>query len=244
MNVRPFAVFGLTVALASFAAVAAASSWQFVIPEGWVDLSPGKPVPEGVPEEVATMTQSGIFVVYGMDLKGAKDGFAENVNAVVQPAVLVADEAELARYASELPAQVRREVPGAKATVLEQGVVPIGGVPSFRFVVDVDAPQAHMRTLQYVIPGGSEAAMLTYTSTPDAFATYLPTFEKAAAATQGAAAAPTAAKLGRKLVTSTGVSAGDWQKIFGFGGKVIGAIVAVLVVGVLSRIGRRKKAAL
>lgn len=243
MRGRSLSVFLLVVALASSATVAAASNWHFAIPEGWADLSPGKPVPEGVPEEVTAVTQSGVYLVYGMDLAGAEDGFAENVNAVVQPVVLVADEEQLARYAAELPSQVRREVPGAKATVLEQGVVPIGGVPSFRFVVDVDAPQAHMRTLSYVIPGGSEAAMLTYTSTPDKFATYLPTFEKAAAATQGAAAAPAAAQLGRKLVTSTGVSAGDWQKIFGFGGKVIGVIVGVLVVGVLGRIARRRRAA-
>jgi hypothetical protein len=232
------------VAALSIAAVAAPASaaFKFAIPDGWTDLSPGKEAPKEVPEQLVTMAQSGVYAAYAIDLAGGKDGFAENLNAVVNHRPFVADDASLEQYLEEFPAQVRREVPGAKVKVSEQGLQEIGGVPSLRLVADIEMPTFTMRTLQYVIPGGDETAALTYSATPDSFDQYLPTFEAAAKKTVGAAAAPMAARVGQKLL-QTGVSANDWQKIFGFGGKVIGAIVGVLVVLLVSRIARRKKAA-
>ena len=224
------------------AAAPASAAWKFAIPEGWIDLSPGKEAPEEIPEELVTMAQSGVYAAYAIDLAGGKDGFAENLNAVVSRRPLVADDASLKQYLDEFPAQVRREVPGGKVKILEQAVQPIGGVPSLRLVADIELPTFTMRTLQYVIPGGDETVALTYSATPDSFDQYLPTFEAAAKKTEGAAAAPMAARVGQKLL-QTGVSAGDWQKIFGFGGKVIGAIVGVGVVLLISRMAKRRKTA-
>lgn len=232
------AVAGLWLAAASTPAFAA---WKFAIPDGWTDLSPGQPVPKEIPEAMASMVQSGVYAAYAIDMQGAKDGFAENLNAVVNHRPLVADETTLAQYVGEFPAQAAREVPGAKITVLEQGVKPIGGVPSLRVVADIAAPSLTMRSLQYVIPGGEETVALTYSATPETFDEYLPAFEAAAAKTEGAAAAPMAAQIGSKLL-ETGVSAGDWRKIFTFGGRVIGAVVGVLVVLLLSKAAKRKKA--
>lgn len=228
--------------LVATAATPAFAAWKFTVPDGWADLSPGKEVPKEVPEALATMAQSGIYAAYAIDIQGGQDGFAENLNAVVNRRPLVADETTLKQYVAEFPAQAAREVPGATVTVREQGVAPIGGVPSLRVVADIAAPSVTMRSLQYIIPGGEETVALTYSATPETFDRYLPIFEAAAAKTEGAAAAPMAAQIGNKLL-KTGVSAGDWQKIFTFGGKIIGAVVGVLVVLLLSRAAKRKKAA-
>lgn len=235
-----FTVAGLF--LAALAAAPAHAAWQFAVPDGWTDLSPGQPVPKEIPEALATMVHSGTYAAYAIDMKGSEDGFAENLNAVVNHRPLVADETTLKQYVGELPAQAAREVPGARVTVSEKSVQPIGGVPSLRVVADITAPGVTMRTLQYVIPGGEETVLLTYSATPETFDRYLPTFEAAAQKTQGAAAAPMAAQIGSKLL-ATGVSASDWKKIFGFGGKIIGAAFGVGLVLLVSRMAKRKKAA-
>lgn len=240
--IRSLALAAAVLSLAAVTTQSAFAAWKFAIPDGWTDLSPGQPVPKEVPEALADMAQSGVYTAYAIDLKGAKDGFAENLNAVVNHRPLVADETTLKQYVGEFPAQAAREVPGAKITVLEQGVKPIGGVPSLRVVADIATSSMTMRSLQYVIPGGEETVALTYSATPDSFEKYLPIFEAAAAKTEGAAAAPMAAQIGSKLL-KTGVSAGDWKKIFVFGGRVIGAIVGVLIVLLVSKAAKRKKVA-
>jgi len=237
-----FAVIVVGLVMSAAATAPASAAWKFAVPDGWVDLSPGKEAPKEVPEAVTMVAQSGVYTAYAIDLAGGKDGFAENFNAVINHRAFVADDASLKQYLSEFPAQVRREVPGAKVKVLEQTVQPIGGVPSLRVVADIEMPTFTMRSLQYVIPGGDETVALTYSATPDSFDEYLPTFEAAAKKTEGASPAPMAARVGQKLL-STGVSAGDWQKIFGFGGKVIGGLVGVGVVLLISRMAKRRKAA-
>ena len=234
----------IAVVLASATVVLAAparAAWSFAVPDGWTDLSPGKPVPKGVPEAVAAQTQSGIYAFYAMDLGGAKDGFAENVNAVVNPGTLVANERSLGEYVATLPAQASRELPGGSIQVVEKSVVQVAGVDSLRILCDVDALSVKLRTLQYIVPGGDNVAVVTYSSTPTEFARYLPVFEAAVQKTQGAAAAPIAAKVGQRLL-DTGVSAHDWQAIFTFAGRIIGIVVALVVISVVSRLMKRKKA--
>jgi len=238
------AAFLMAVVLASATLVLAApacAAWSFAVPEGWSDLSPGKPVPKGVPEAVAAQTQSGVYAFYAMDLGGAKDGFAENVNAVVNPGTLVANERSLGEYVATLPAQASRELPGGSIQVVEKSVVAVAGVDSLRILCDVDAVSLKLRTLQYIVPGGDNVAVITYSSTPKEFARYLPVFEAAVQKTRGAAAAPMAAKVGQKLL-DTGVSAHDWQAIFTFVGRIIGIVVALVVISVVSRLMKRKKA--
>ncbi|HXT20967.1 MAG TPA: hypothetical protein VN923_09470, partial [Thermoanaerobaculia bacterium] len=160
---------------------------------------------------------------------------------IVQQVPTVVNQESLEQYVAAFPAQARREVPGAKITVREQGLKPIAGVPSLRLVIDLESPVVTMRTLHYLIPGGSETAALTYSATAETFDQYLPIFEAAAQKTEGAAEAPMTAKVGQKLL-ATGVSADDWQKIFSVGGKWIGALLGLGVVLLASRLAKRKKA--
>ena len=57
-------------------AVPALAEWQFAIPPGWTDISPGKPVPKGIPGITAGIIESHHFHTYAMDLKDATDEFA------------------------------------------------------------------------------------------------------------------------------------------------------------------------
>jgi len=177
-----------------------------------------------------------------MDVAGRKDGFATNLNVIVTPGSLVPSPEVLDQLVAAMPAQAAREVPGSTVTVVEKSIVDVAGVPSLRIVADLKTRTLTMRILKYTVPGGDHLALITYATTPKAYAHYLPIFEAAVQQTKGAAAAPVAAQLGAKLrgLADDKVSNDDWQKIFGFGGKVIGALVAIVLVSVFSR--RRKKA--
>jgi len=224
-------------------AVPALAEWHFAIPPGWDDLSPGKPIPKDVPESVSSVTQSGQFHTYGMDLKGRTPRFAANFNAVVRPVAMVANEQILREVRPEIAAQVAREMPGARTTVLESLVVPVAGQPSLRFVVEVTTPELSMRLLKYAIPGGEETAFLTYAATPETFPKYLPAFEASAQQTQGAAAPPMARRIGARLREWGGdsLSAEDWQKILTQGGRLVGFVVVLVIFSVFRR--RQKKGA-
>jgi len=71
--------------LAATVATPAFAAWKFAVPDGWTDLSPGQPVPEEVPEALATMVQSGVYTAYAIDMKGAKDGFSRERLASSHP---------------------------------------------------------------------------------------------------------------------------------------------------------------
>lgn len=241
----------LRLALFAFLAVAAwpsapaiAAEWHFAVPPGWVDLSPGQPLPAELPAEVTAAVHSGLYKAFAMDLHPANGGFKENLTAVVNPRALVADEGLLRKYVELLPAQAGREIPGANAGVLEQGIVSIQGVPSLRLVVAVIREDgSKLRMLQYIIPGGETSAALTYTSTAAAFPEHLPIFEAAARATQGAMPAPALARLRQRLLESWlgDLSPDDREKIFGGGGKLVGFVVAITLVTLVQRRIKRRK---
>jgi hypothetical protein len=222
--------------------VPARAELQFTIPDGWADLSPGKPIPAGVPESVSAVTQSGTYALYAMDLGGAKkDNFAENMNVIVRQRPLVADARTLQQLVASLPAQAAQEVPGAKLTVLEQSVVPVAGVPALRVVLELANDESTMRTLEYMISGGDSTAQVSYSSSPAEFARYLPIFEAAVQKTTGVAAPPLGARLGSKLL-ATGMSAEDAQTWLVLGGRVLGVVVFVLVFTLLARRSKRRSA--
>jgi len=237
----------LAACLLAVAAAPARADWKFAIPDGWTDLSPGKPAPKDLPEEVAdeitTIAQSGTYHTYAMDLRNRKrGGFAQNLNAIVQQRPLVADQRALEQWAASVPAQAAQEIAGGTGKVVEQSIVPVAGVPSLRLVVDIESTDAKMRSLVYMIPGGRSTAQVTYSSAPDDFAKALPLFESTVRKTEGAALAPVTAQIGSKLL-QTGVSADDWRKIFGLGGKLIGGGIGILVALYFANRSKRKKAA-
>jgi hypothetical protein len=114
-----------------------------------------------------------------------EDGFYENFNAVVQEGALRVDEAAVKEWGEKLPAEFSKAM-GGPVTVVEVKLSSIGGVPVIRAIFDAALPEIKMRQMQYVVPGGKEYAILTYSSTPEVFDRYVGIFDAAAMATQGA----------------------------------------------------------
>lgn len=212
------------------------AEWHFAIPDGWVDVSPGAEIPPNVPEELAILAQSGIFHTYAIDLGSARnDGFAENLNAIVQERPLVVDSDSLEQWLASIPGQAAREVQGARVTFVEQSIGSIAGLPALRVVFDLQSPGLEMRSLQYLIPGGSTTAQLTYSASPVEFASFLPVFEAAAQRTEGAAPPPTVFAVGQALAAKSGLSGEDWANVLRYGGKMLGAALGFLIVSVFLR---------
>jgi hypothetical protein len=211
----------------SVAIVAPAHAFKFAVPPGWTDLSPGAPADnwKGVPPELAQQVRAGSFAFYAADVAGSNDGFMENVNATVLPGRAKVTMQVLDQIAADLGAEVSRQLPGVQLQVLEKKLVEIHGVTCGRLVGLMQGAGTRAKQVQYLLPGPTEAAMVTYSTTPEKFAHYEPIFDAAAAATGG---------LGE------GRSIGD-SALRGaiFGG--VSAAIAVTLLGLL-KMRRRKKA--
>jgi hypothetical protein len=165
------------------------AEFRFQMPDGFQDLSPGVPEARyaGLPENLVSEVKSGKYAAFAMEF-GEDDGFYENFNAVVQKGALRVDDAAVKEWGEKLPAEFSKAM-GGPVTVVEVKLVQIGGVPVIRAIFDAALPEIRMRQMQYVVPGGKEYAILTYSSTPEVFDRYMQVFETAAMATQGAEAA-------------------------------------------------------
>src|SRR4051812_47984850 len=89
-----------------------AASFKFVVPPGWVDLSPGAP-PENfskLPPAVAKQIRDGGFAFYAADLDHASDGFMENVNASVDPGTEPITQKLVDEMAAHLGDEVQKQV--------------------------------------------------------------------------------------------------------------------------------------
>jgi hypothetical protein len=124
-----------------------------------------------------------------------------------------------------MDAEVRKEAPGFSYKTLDRRLVKIAGVDCGRIVGELDMGGAKSKQLLYLIPGGSEMAIVTYSSTPQDFPKYEPIFDAAAQATSGVTAPPS---FGGRIFRSSARGA--------LIGGIAGAI-AVLIAGLF----RRKK---
>jgi len=182
---RSLLALALVASLLFASRAGAASPFTFKIPPGWVDLSPGAPAAnfERAPAGMAAEAKSGRYTMYAADLEHAGDGFVENVNAIAGDGTLAITPADVTRHAEGLVAGIPSK--GGVAAVIEQSVATFGGVHVSRVVADIDVGNVQTRMLQYLIPGETSHVVLTYSAARDAFASYVPAFEAAAAATGG-----------------------------------------------------------
>ena len=206
--------------------------FTFQVPAGWVNLSPGAPETNfaGLPPAIVAQARQLRFMA--MDLAGAGDGFAENVNLQLVSCTGRFTPELMDQVASQAPAQIQRMAPGSRFQIIEKGVLSVGGVMAGRMVFDLDlAGGPSMRQLQYQLPAGSQCAILTYSSTPGDFARYLPMFEAAARATTGLSEPPSRAL-------------GLFSRIGGAGlrGALIGGIAGCVAALVVALMRKKKKA--
>lgn len=122
-----------------------------------------------------------------VDLAHDDDGFAENMNAIVQtgarpPLPTREGLAEMVKTIQGQAAQRHAEYRSSKVELVK-----VGGVTSGRFVGEMKAASGLVTSLvQYAIPGERAFAVLTFTTTPQKLAEYEPIFEASAQATRGA----------------------------------------------------------
>jgi hypothetical protein len=218
----------------------AAAEWGFQVPAGWVDLSPGKPAPPGMPAREVALARG--CQAYAVDPASAGNGYSETMVARVLPAPMVADEAGIAPFLTSYAQGVHAATPEARVAFVEQGIVEIQGVPAMRVVADLTGPRKKLRMLVYVLPGGDSTATIAYTADPRAYARYLPLFEANIRTVQGVARAPLGARMGHWLQgTWLGdLSPHDREALFGGFGKVAGVAVVLVLFGLVRR---RRRAA-
>lgn len=212
-------------------AEAPASRFSFHVPDGWTDLSPTAPpanfaiAPKPLLDTIRARPRPMAF--YAFDLTSGDDGFMENVNAnlIAGAEPITADTIAAAfRDVENGLAQV-----GGRYEKLEQSTVEIDGVTVGRAVGLMHLGPIVSKQLAYLLPGDGQSAILTYSSTPEAFPRYLPIFEAAARKTKGLKAPQS---FWGRILRSAGRGAL-------FGG--LASAVAVTIVGLLRR--RKQRAA-
>ena len=210
MRVTSFALF--VVVWAGTGLSADDGAFQFSIPAGWTDLSPGAQASnfDGLPSEVVQEARSGKYAAVAFEL-GSTDGFAENMNARILDGTLGYEPIE------EIVRQLRRSTPAPHPALSR----PMSLSPAFclKLVIDRDELGMKVRTLQYM-PGGNERyAVVSYASTPEMFESYRAQFEASVQRTVGLSAPQTAFDM--DAVRDSFSKIGTW---------FLGFLIVVLVV--------------
>jgi hypothetical protein len=181
------------IALASLGASATAHAgpggFTFTTPAGWIDVSRGAPEAQRqkAPPELLAKADNPAVAYVAVDVAHAEDGFAENMNAIVQTGARppVPTQEGLAEMAKAMQAQAAQQ--GAEYRSSKVELVKVAGVTSGRFVGEMKPASGPVLSLvQYAIPGERAFAALTFTTIPQKLAAYEPIFEASAQATRGA----------------------------------------------------------
>jgi hypothetical protein len=195
---------GLGLALAALGAVLGAQGVArgapggivFSPPPGWLDLSPGTP-PENrkkAPPAFVAQADSHAYAFLAVDVDHADDDFAENVNAVVRTGVRPGRMTVkmLDEFCKAVEGDVHQH--GVSYALLKKELVQIDGVTVGRIVGDVKTAAFTARSVSYAMTGDGSQAMLTFSTSPAAFARYEPIFDAAAKATRGLVEPPNASE--------------------------------------------------
>jgi hypothetical protein len=211
-------VVGLVVAASAQPARAAEPApnggLTFVAPAGWTDASLGAPgratALPGFREQADSGTYA--FVAHAPAVEG---GFVPNVNAIVKPTpspprVTIGLLEEITKVVTaDIVAQ------GFTYTFVKRELVKVGGVTFGRQLGELRRGDVVITSLAYTIPGQDVLAVLTFSTTPAAFARQEALFDAAARATKGALEPPDEAS--KRVGVIVGAICG------GIGGAIAGA---------------------
>ena len=213
---------GVVMFLTLVPAIHAASEFTFQIPRGWVNLLDPSFIADKIPQSLMQEATSGKYAVYAVDPEAVTpDGAAASFNAIEQPVTGRVTDAVLRQTATEMKSGAAKL--GATINVTESHLVKLGGVDVGVMTSDMKMAQGSMRMVQYLIPGKTHSAVLTYGSVPETFDHYRPAFESAAMATTGA-------------YDHSGI---NWKRAMLFGG--VGGLIA-LILGVMNA-GKKRRVA-
>src|SRR5438552_4483275 len=157
---------------------------HYRIPDGWADVMSPTFIADNVPQTVITNAASGKYALFAIDPKRAtRQSAPVSLNVVemastgmVTLAVVRQGAEEMSQKLSGMGAAVNLE----EIKVMKLNDVDIGFVNS-----SVEIRRGSMRMLQYMIPGKTKLAVLTYVCPQEDSDHYRPIFESSAMATTG-----------------------------------------------------------
>lgn len=178
--------------LFTLATTAFAGEFTYTIPEGWRDLKKaardGRLADSGLPAAIQRDVLDDRFVAYAVDEDSiGASGAGALFNAVEVPSAGVLSLEQVQNVSRDLVRQLQangRSVQAGVTRTDQWGDVLVGVV-----TVDVHAQEGRRRFLQYLVPGKSSGALLTYTAPVASFDSYERAFDASARATKGAYAA-------------------------------------------------------
>lgn len=174
----------------------------FLVPEGWIDLSPGAPPgdAEALPEELRAEARSGKYAAVAFGPVESGQPYTQTFTAVVVPR-LFRGESERASLEQEIVDGMRTL--GATARPRHAAVQRVGGVDAIRLElrVTVDDVGVEGRRIFWAIPAGRRTALLSYTCEESTCDRLLPILDASARGTSGVAAPGLLARwgVGRKV---------------------------------------------
>lgn len=220
---RPALRLLLLLALTASAA-RAANEFHYKIPDGWADVMSPNFVADNVPQTVMSEAAKGKYALYALDpARATRESVPVSFNVVEGSSTGKVTLGAVRQGAVEMSQQLGAM--GATVNLEEMKVIQLDGIDIGFVSSSVETPRGSMRMLQYMIPGRTKVAVLTYVCPLQDFEHYKPIFESSAMATTGA-------------YDHSGLAGGlAFKRIWGFG--ALGAIIAVIV----TLIGTRKKPA-
>jgi hypothetical protein len=171
-------------------AAARADGFRFVVPQGWVDLSPTAPAKnfERLAPEMASQLRAQKLAFFAADLDHATE-LMTNVSGTLLPGSGRITMATLDDAERHVAAEIAKQ-PGFAYHVMSRELVDWNGASVARFVAELDNHGHRVKQLGFMIPGATQTAMLTYATNEAEFDHYRPIFEAAARGTAGVAASP------------------------------------------------------
>lgn len=180
---KSIAALGLCLLFVS--AAYAANGFTYRIPDGWIDVTDPSSSTENIPSFVVQEARSGKYVHYAVDPRMVTaQGAQVSFNALEQKGSGRITTAGLHQTAAEMTQGVATS--GFTMNVMDMKIQKLKGVDIGVITSVMETPRGNLQLVQYMIPGKTHLAVLTYGCPPDQLDHYRPIFESAAMATTGA----------------------------------------------------------
>jgi hypothetical protein len=200
----------------------AAGDFTYKIPDGWINVTDPAAPTDDIPQFVVQEGRSGKYALYAVDPRmTSAQGSLVSFNVIEQAGSGRVTEPMLRATAAEMTRGVANS--GLTMEVQDMKLAKLGGADIGVITSIMGTRRGSLQLVQYMIPGKSRAAVLTYGCPPGEIDRYRPIFESSAMATTG-------------VYDHGGFK---FKNIVMFG--VLAAIVAV-VIGVVATPSSKKKA--
>lgn len=214
----------------------AESEFQYKVPDGWANLVSSPSSVDNVPQTVKTDAASGKYAVWAVDpTRSTQQGVPVSLN-VIEGAVTGTVQLAAVRNGA-VAMQKHLAGMGATVTLDEVKVIKLNGVDIGYVNSLIESHDGSMRMLQYMIPGKTKVAVMTYICPVEDYDHYKPIFESSAMATRGAYDHRSFGSPFEGFANGFGTGF-SWNRIWISGG--VAAVLAMIVLLINYRSAARK----